>query len=160
MSGILFGVGVGPGDPELMTLKGIRVLAQVPVIAYPAPEGGTSFARAIAAPHIPEGRTEIALATPMVPGLSPHHESYDRHAETLAAHLAAGRDVAVLCEGDPFLYGSFVQLFERLASRFAVEIVPGISSLLAGPAQAKFPLVARAESLAVIPATLSEDEIA
>ena len=158
--GTLFGIGVGPGDPELMTLKGIRVLARAPVIAYPAPEGGASLARAIAAPHIPSGRIEIALAIPMVPGLSPHHESYARHAEILAGHLAAGKDVAVLCEGDPFLYGSFVQLFERLASRFPVEVVPGISSLLAGPAQARFPLATRAESLAVIPATLAEDEIA
>lgn len=158
--GTLYGVGVGPGDPELMTLKGIRVLARAAVIAYPAPEGGASFARAIAAPHIPSGRIEIALAIPMVPGLSPHHESYARHAETLAVHLAAGKDVAVLCEGDPFLYGSFVQLFERLAPSFPVEVVPGISSLLAGSAQARFPLVMRAESLAVIPATLSEDEIA
>jgi cobalt-precorrin 5A hydrolase/precorrin-3B C17-methyltransferase len=160
MSGILYGIGVGPGDPELMTLKGIRVLARVPVIAYPAPEGGASLARAIAAPHIPEGKIEVELPTPMVPGLSPHHESYDRHAEALSVHLAAGKDVAVLCEGDPFLYGSFVQLFERLAPRFPVEVVPGISSLLAGPAQAKFPLAVRAESLAVIPATLPEDEIA
>ncbi|MCC7016194.1 MAG: precorrin-3B C(17)-methyltransferase [Rhodospirillales bacterium] len=160
MSGILHGIGVGPGDPELMTLKGIRVLARVPVIAYPAPEGGASLARAIAAPHIPSGRIELPLATPMVPGLSPHHESYDRHAEALAAHLAAGKDVAVLCEGDPFLYGSFVQLFERLSARFPVEVVPGISSLLAGPAEAKFPLAVRAESLAVIPATLPEEEIA
>ena len=158
--GTLFGIGVGPGDPELMTLKGIRVLARVPVIAYPAPEGGASFARAIAAPHIPSGRIEIALAIPMVPGLSPHHESYARHAEALSRHLAAGKDVAVLCEGDPFLYGSFVQLFERLAPSFPVEVVPGISSLLAGSAQAKFPLATRAESLAVIPATLSGDEIA
>lgn len=160
MSGILYGIGVGPGDPELMTLKGIRVLARVPVIAYPAPEGGASLARAIAAPHIREGRIELPLATPMVPGLSPHHESYDRHAEALAAHLAAGKDVAVLCEGDPFLYGSFVQLFERLSTRFPIEVVPGISSLLAGPAEAKFPLAVRAESLAVIPATLPEEEIA
>ena len=160
MSGTLYGIGVGPGDPELMTLKGIRVLAQVPVIAYPAPEGGASLARAIAAPHIPPGRIEIALPIPMVAGLSPHHESYARHADTLAGHLAAGKDVAVLCEGDPFLYGSFIQLFERLAGHFPVEVVPGISSLLAGPAEARFPLAVRAESLAVLPATLTESEIA
>ena len=160
MSGTLFGLGVGPGDPELLTLKARRIIAAAPVIAYPAPEGGASFARAIAAPHIPAGKVELALEVPMVPGLSPHHPSYDRHAESLAAHLAAGRDVALLCEGDPFLFGSFIQIFERLADRFAVEIVPGVSSVMAAAAAARMPLAARADSFVLIPATLGEDEIA
>ncbi|MBM3565149.1 MAG: precorrin-3B C(17)-methyltransferase [Alphaproteobacteria bacterium] len=158
--GILYGIGVGPGDPELLTLKARRLIAAAVVVAYPAPEGGSSFARAIAAPHIPPGKIEVALEVPMVPGLSPHHPSYDRHAETLAAHLAAGRDVALLCEGDPLLFGSFIQMLERLAPRFTVEVVPGVSSILAGAAAAGLPLAVRAESFAVVPATLAEDEIA
>ena len=160
MSGTLFGLGVGPGDPELLTLKARRIIAAAPVLAYPAPEGGASFARAIAAPHIPAGKIEMALEVPMVPGLSPHHPSYDRHAERIAVHLAAGRDVALLCEGDPFLFGSFIQIFERLAARFTVEIVPGVSSVMAAAAAARMPLAARADSFALIPATLPEDEIA
>lgn len=159
MSGILFGLGVGPGDPELLTVKAQRILAAAPVIAYPAPEGGASFARAIADAHIPAGKIEVPLETPMVPGLSPHHPSYDRHAESLAAHLAAGRDVALLCEGDPLLFGSFIQVFERLADRFAVTIVPGVSSVTAAAAVAHIPLAARADSFALIPATLAEDDI-
>ena len=158
--GRLYGLGVGPGDPELLTLKAHRILQSVPVIAYPAPADGTpSLARAIAAPHIPAGRAEIAILTPMTPGNFPAAEVYDRYAGEISAHLEAQRDVAVLCEGDPFLYGSFMYLFERLADRFGVEVVPGVSSLGACAARAGLPLVSRNQTLAVLPATLDEDDL-
>jgi len=157
MSGRLYGVGVGPGDPELMTLKAVRVLAQTPVIAYPAPAfengGGESSARKIAAAHIPAGRTEIAIRVPMRPGPEPA-SVYDDAAEAIAAHLDAGRDVAVLCEGDPLFYGSFAYLHDRLADRFPTTIVPGVSSLTACAASANRALVRRDQTLAVLPATL------
>ena len=130
MSGRFYGIGVGPGDPELMTLKAVRILAAVPVIAYPAPDPGESAARAIAAAFIPAGRAEIAIRVPMRPGRMPV-EVYDRAAEEIAVHLEAGRDVGVLCEGDPFFYGSFMYLHDRLAGQFACTIVPGVTSLTA-----------------------------
>jgi len=117
VSGRLYGVGVGPGDPELMTLKAVRILAEVPVIAYPAPNSGESSARAIAEKFIPAGRTEIAVRVPMRVGPVPL-EAYEQAADDIAAHLDAGRDVAVLCEGDPFFYGSFITCTMRWRGGF------------------------------------------
>lgn len=159
MSGTLFGLGIGPGDPDLVTLKARDVLTRAPVIAYPAPEGGTSLVRAIAAPHVPDGRIEIVISTPMSVDRFPVDEVYDRYAAEIAGHLEAGRDVAILCEGDPFLYGSFMYLFERLAGSHRAEVVPGVSSLNAVAAAAGAPLVSRNEVLSVLPATLPEDEL-
>src|SRR5512134_3643154 len=99
-SGTLYGLGIGPGDSDLITVKARDILARVPVIAYPAPQGGESLVRAIAAPHVPAGRIEIVIETPMAVERFPAREVYDRYATILAAHLAAGRNVAVLCEGD------------------------------------------------------------
>lgn len=160
MSGRLYGIGVGPGDPELLTLKAVRLVAEAGVIAYPAPADGTdSMARAIAAPHIPAGKTEIVIETPMVPGQFPANDVYDRYADEIADHLKAGRDVAVLCEGDPFLYGSFMYLFGRLAGDFPCEVVPGVSSLGACAARAGQPLVSRNQVLAIVPAPLDEADL-
>ena len=159
MSGTLYGIGVGPGDPELLTLKAYRLLRAAPVLAYPAPERGPSLARAIAAPHLNGARTEIAIRMPMVSARFPAREVYDRAAEELGGHLEAGRDVAVLCEGDPFFYGSFMFLFGRMAERFRVEVVPGVSSLTACAAVLGAPLAARNDVLAVLPAPLPEGEL-
>ncbi len=158
MTGRLYGIGVGPGDPELMTLKAVRILRAVPVIAYPAPDPGESAARAIAAEFIPAGRTEVAIRVPMRPGKMPV-EIYDRAADELAAHLQAGRDVGVLCEGDPFFYGSFMYLHDRLAGRFPCTIVPGVTSLTACAAASGRPLVRRDDVLSVLPATLPDAEL-
>jgi precorrin-2/cobalt-factor-2 C20-methyltransferase len=159
MSGVAWGLGVGPGDPELITLKAARILKAAPVIAYPAPEAGDSLARAIAAPHLPGGQIEIVVRTPMSADRFPAQEVYDRAAAEIGPHLETGRDVAVLCEGDPFFYGSFMYLFARLALRWRVEIVPGVSSLTACAAAARAPLAARHDVLTVIPATLPEAEL-
>jgi precorrin-2/cobalt-factor-2 C20-methyltransferase len=154
MSGTVYGIGVGPGDPELMTLKGARLLNACPVIAYPAPETGDSLARRIAAPHVPDTATEIIIRTPMSIDRFPAEEVYDRAAREIGAHLAADRDVAVLCEGDPFFYGSFMYLFARLAEQWPVEVVPGVSSLMACAATLGAPLAARNDVLSVLPAPL------
>ena len=159
MNGTLYGLGVGPGDPELLTLKAYRILQRVPVIAYPAPQGGESLVRAIAAPHIAEGKTEIVMEIAMAPGDFPAHGAYDRYARTLAGHLGEGRDVAVLCEGDPFFYGSFMYLYERLAGDYPARVVPGVSSLGACAAAAGLPLASRAQSVSILPAPLPEDEL-
>ena len=156
MSGTFHGLGVGPGDPELMTLKAVRILRSLSVVAYPAPEDGPSFARSVVASHLSPAQTEIAIRVPMTRSLAPAQAVYDRAATEIAKHLEAGRDVGVLCQGDPFFYGSFIQLFERLAPRFPTQVVPGVSSLMACAAAAHVPLVTRDEVLTVVPATLAE----
>lgn len=158
-TGRLYGLGVGPGDPELLTLKALRILQAVGVIAYPAPDTGTSFARAIVAPHLPGGQEEIAITVPMRIERFPAAEVYDGAAEEIAARLDSGLDVAVLCEGDPFFYGSFMYLFERLAARYQAEIVPGISSVMAAAAASHRPLAARNDILTIAPGPLDDSEL-
>jgi len=157
--GRLYGVGVGPGDPELLTLKAVRLLREVPVIAYPTPEHSDSFARAIAADWIRGHQREITIRFPTRPGPLPI-AIYDAAAAALAAELDRGHDVVLLCQGDPFFYGSFINVFTRLAGRYPIEIVPGVCSLTACAAAAALPLVSRDETIAVIPATLDEAELA
>jgi precorrin-2/cobalt-factor-2 C20-methyltransferase len=157
--GILYGVGVGPGDPDLITLKGHRILQSVPVIAWPAPLEGDSMARTIAAPHLPGGQTEIPIRMPLVSERFPAEAVYDRAAEEIGGHLAAARDVAVLCEGDPFVYGSFMYIFARLAERFPVRVIPGVSSLTAGAAAMGLALASRNDVLSVLPAPMAEEEL-
>src|SRR6516164_1105513 len=125
MPGRLFGIGVGPGDPELLTLKALRLLRAAPVVAYPAPEQGDSFARSIVAIWLNVGQREIAIRIPMQPS-APPAVIYDAAAAKLAIELDHGDDVALLCQGDPLFYGSFVHLFTRLAGRYRIEIVPGV----------------------------------
>ena len=158
-SGTLYGLGIGPGDPDLITLKALKILKSVPVVAYPAPETGDSLARTIAAPHLSGDQTEIVIRTPMTPGNFPADDVYDRYAAEISSHLDEGRDVAVLCEGDPFLYGSFMYIFARLAGDHDVQVVPGVSSLGAVAACAGRPLVSRNQVLTIVPAPLDEDEL-
>jgi len=143
----------------LLTLKALRLLRAAHVVAYPAPERGDSFVRSIVAIWLEEGQREIAIRIPMQPGLPPT-AIYDAAAAELAIELDRGGDVALLCQGDPLFYGSFVHLFARLADRYLIEIVPGVPSIAACAAAASTPLVTRDEVLTVIPATLGETEIA
>jgi precorrin-2/cobalt-factor-2 C20-methyltransferase len=159
LTGRLYGLGIGPGDPDLITLKALKLLRAAPVLAYPAPERGESLARAIVAQHLPGTQTEVAIRMPIVAERFPARAVYDSAATELGAHLRAGRDVAVLCEGDPFFYGSFMYLFGRMAERFPVEVVPGVSSLTACAAVLGAPLAARNDVLVVLPATLDAGEL-
>ncbi|WP_412049563.1 precorrin-2 C(20)-methyltransferase [Hoeflea sp. Naph1] len=159
MSGKLYGLGLGPGDPDLITLKAHKILQGVPVIAWPAPDTGPSFARAIAAPHLPGGQVEIPIVMPMRTERFPAREVYDKASVEISAHLDAGRDVAVLCEGDPFFYGSFMYLYERLALGYDTEVVPGVSSMMAAASAAGRPLAARNDVLSVVPGPLSDEEL-
>jgi precorrin-2/cobalt-factor-2 C20-methyltransferase len=155
----IYGVGVGPGDPELVTLKAVRIARAAPVLAFPAPESGESLARRIMAPHLQGTRTEIAIRMPISTDRFPVNQVYDAAAEAIAAHDAAGRDVAILCLGDPFFYGSFMYLFARLAERARVEIVPGVTSISAASAQLGFPLASRSDVMSVVPALLDDAAI-
>ncbi len=159
MTATLYGIGIGPGDAELLTLKAVRLIREAPVLAWPAPLDGEGLARTIAASHIPPGKTEIAIRMGFTVDRDGTEAAYDRAAEEIAAHLDAGRDVAVLCEGDPFFFGSFIYLFARLSPRFAVEVVPGVSSIMAASADLQSPLSAWDDGVAIIPATRSEAEI-
>jgi precorrin-2/cobalt-factor-2 C20-methyltransferase len=155
MSARLYGLGVGPGDPELVTLKALRLLQAAPVVAYPAPEAGASFARGIVAQWLDRGQREIAIRFPMRPG-SPPEAIYDDAAARLSAVLDEGDDIAFLCQGDPLFYGSFAGIYLRLAPRYPVTIVPGVSSLTACAAASGLPLAQRDAAISVIPATLDE----
>lgn len=159
MSGTLYGIGVGPGDPELLTLKAHRILGMVSVVAYPAPDDGVSFARAIVSEYLKEDQQEIPIVIPMRVERFPAANVYDAAAKEIAKCLAEGKDVAVLCEGDPFFYGSFMYLFERLAGDYNCEIIPGVSSLMASASALKRPLAARNDILTVLPAPLEDDVI-
>jgi len=160
MSGRVFGLGVGPGDPDLITVKALARLRAAPVVAYPAPEHGKSFARAIVARYLSPAQIELPIAMPLDAARFPAASVYGGAAAAIAAHLGAGRDVAVLCQGDAFFYGSFMYLFARLAAAHPVEIVPGVSSLAAAAAAAHAPLAARSDVLVVLPATLGDADLA
>jgi precorrin-2/cobalt-factor-2 C20-methyltransferase len=159
MKGTLYGIGLGPGDPELITLKALRILRGVKVVAYPAPDSGPSLARQIAAPYIADGQTELEFSVPMRGDRTPAQGAYDEAVKLIAAHLDTGADVAVLCEGDPFFYSSFMYVFERLSGRYRAEIVPGVSSVMASAAALGRPLAARNDRFTVIPAPLDDAAI-
>ncbi len=163
MSGILYGVGLGPGDPDLVTIKAAGILADAPVIAYVTPlrngKAQPSFARSIAEPHLKDVIVEIPIPIAMLDDPGPGQLAYDEAARDIAAHLEAGRDVAVLCEGDPLLFGSFMYVLERLKDDHEIITVPGISALSATAAAANKPLVSRHQSMAIVPATLGEEAI-
>jgi precorrin-2 C20-methyltransferase / precorrin-3B C17-methyltransferase len=168
MAGRLRGVGVGPGDPELITIKARNAIESADLIAYPGAEHGRSVARRIAAPYIAAGQLELALRYPLTTGETDHpggyegavSEFYDDCAAQLAAHLDAGRDVAVLCEGDPFMYGSYMYLHDRLSDRYECEVIPGVTSFSAAAAAAGAPLVRRDDVLTILPGTLPSDVLA
>lgn len=158
LSGTLYGVGVGPGDPELLTLKAVRILQSVPVVAYPATPQGSAQARDIAAEWL-TGKREIPITMPCMLDRGPVNKGYDEAAVVIAEELATGRDVAILCEGDPLFYGSFSYLLQRLGDRFPCVVIPGINSVSAAAAAAATPLITGEQRLTVIPATAGDVEL-
>ena len=164
-TGRLFGVGVGPGDPELITIKAQRVLRQAQVIAYPCARHGQSNARSIVCAELIHGQVELPMMYPVTTEQTDHpggyevalSQFYDEMAEQIKDHLADGRDVAILCEGDPFFYGSYMYLHDRLAHRFSTQVIPGVASIMGAAAQLGTPLVRRDAEFTVLPVTLTED---
>ncbi len=159
MTGVLYGVGLGPGAPDLMTLRAARLIEGATVVAYPTLAGAASFARSIAAELIGPDVQEIVMDVPMSVERAPAQDAYDKGAAEIAAALDAGQDVVCLCEGDPFFYGSFMYLFARLSDVYQVEVVPGVTSVTACAARAGMPLAARNERLTVLPGPLPKDEL-
>ncbi|WP_309736699.1 precorrin-2 C(20)-methyltransferase [Chamaesiphon sp. OTE_75_metabat_556] len=154
-TGKLYGIGVGPGDPELLTLKAYRLLQAAPVVAYQAATDHQSVARSIVAPYLKGDQIEVCFNFPRALDPEAAYELYSEAIKPIAAHLGAGRDVVVLCAGDPLFYGSFMYLFTRLADRFITEIVPGISSPMAAAAAIGMPLCYQNDVFSVLAGTLS-----
>ena len=167
MTGTLHVVGTGPGDPELLTLRAVRLLGNVPVVAYFAKRGRTGHAHSIAAAHIPAGTEKLRFEYPYtteIPVEDPRYEPaltgfYAESAGLLAQRLELGADVALLCEGDPFFYGSAMYLFDRLAARFPTAITPGITAMGGCWGQARLPMTHGDDVLTVLPGTMPEGEM-
>lgn len=166
-AGRLYGVGVGPGDPELMTLKAARILSEAPVIAYFCKKGRRGHARTIVEGRLRADAIEVELAYPMTIEVASADTVYraaltgfyEESAARLAAHLDAGRDVAVIAEGDPFFYGSFMPVFHRLAPLYATEVVPGVTGMSACWTRAGAPITYGDDVLTVVPGTLAEEAL-
>ncbi|RKT54001.1 precorrin-3B C(17)-methyltransferase [Saccharothrix australiensis] len=165
MTGRLYGVGVGPGDPELVTVKAARLIGEADVVVFHSARHGRSVARRIAEPYLRGDQVEEQLVYPVTTEDSDDYQGeidafYAESAARLAAHLDAGRTVVVLAAGDPFFYGSYMHLHKRLADRYPAEVVPGVTSVSAGAAVLGRPLVERDEVLTVLPGTLPAEVLA
>ncbi|MFF8950741.1 precorrin-2 C(20)-methyltransferase [Streptomyces sp. NPDC014940] len=167
MSGKLYGVGLGPGDPSLMTVRAVEVIAEADVVAYHSARHGRSIARSIAAQHIRADHIEEALVYPVTTETTDHpggykgamEEFYAEASARLASHLDAGRTVAVLAEGDPLFYGSYMHMHKRLVDRYDTEVIPGVTSVSAAAARLGAPLAEGEEVLTILPGTLPEEEL-
>lgn len=161
-SGILFGVGVGPGDPELLTMKAYRLLQTVDVICYLIGPRGSSQAKDIA--HLAlEARTkpviEIAIEMPMSTERTLANKAYDEGSKNIRKYLDAGKDVVFLCEGDPLFFGSFSYLLDRLRDTHTCQVVPGISSVNASASALVQALTVLQESFVVVSGRHSDQQI-
>ena len=168
MSGTLYGVGLGPGDPELVTVKAARVIGEADVVAYHSARHGRSIARRIAEPYLRPGQIEEHLIYPVTTETTDHPGGYDgamqdfytAAADRIAGHLEQGRNVALLAEGDPLFYSSYMHMHTRLTRRFDAVIVPGVTSVSAASAATGIPLVTGDEVLSILPGTLPVAELA
>jgi len=166
--GVLYGVGLGPGDPELVTVKAARLISAADVVAYHSARHGRSVARSIAEPYLRDGQVEEQLVYPVTTEATDHpggyegamEEFYATAAARLMAHLVAGRDVVLLAEGDPLFYSSYMHMHKRISGRFRTEIVPGVTSVSAASAALAMPLVEGDDVLAVLPGTLGREQLA
>ena len=165
--GRLFGLGVGPGDPELITLKALRLLKSAPVVAYHAAKGKKGNALTIVEEYLSPEQILVPLIYPVTTEKLPAHMDYEQIvsdfygeiAGTIASHLDRGQDVAVIAEGDPFFYGSFMYIHDRLADRYETQVVPGVCSVLGASAVLGAPLVYRNQTLSVLSGVMSAEEL-
>jgi precorrin-2/cobalt-factor-2 C20-methyltransferase len=166
-TGRLIGVGTGPGDPELLTLKAVRALSEADVLAHFAKRGNAGNARAIIGAHARPDWIELPLLYPVTTEIDRNDDAYkaqilafyEESADAVAAHLQTGRTVAVLSEGDPLFYGSYMHLHVRLAHRFPTEVIPGVTAMSGCWSQAGLPIVQGDDVLTVLPGTMAEVEL-
>jgi precorrin-2/cobalt-factor-2 C20-methyltransferase len=157
-------LGLGPGDPELMTVKAARIIATAGVVAFFAKRGCTGHARSIVDGQLRDTVEELRFEYPFTTEVAVEHpryladmgDFYEDCAATLSARLQAGQDVALLCEGDPFLYGSAMYLFDRLRPVHAAEVVPGVTGMSGCWTRANAPMAHGDDVLSVMPGTLDE----
>jgi precorrin-2/cobalt-factor-2 C20-methyltransferase len=162
VTGRLYGIGLGPGDPELLTLKALRLIQAAPVVSYFAKAGRRGNARAIVDQFMTGAAEEIPLYYPMTTEhafdspvyVSVLAEFYATAVATLSAHLDAGRDVALLAEGDPLFYGSFMHLYIRLRERYSATVVPGVTGMAGCWSVAGEPMTWGDDTMSVLPGTL------
>ena len=165
--GRLIGVGVGPGDPDLLTIKAVRALEAADVIAHFAKAGNASNARTTVTQFLRPGLTELPLLYPITTereSTDPEYRSaiqgfFDEAATTVAAHLDAGQTVAVLSEGDPLFFGSYMHLHVRLMKRYPTDVIPGVTAMSGCWSAAGLPIAQGDDVLTVLPATLDEEEL-
>jgi precorrin-2/cobalt-factor-2 C20-methyltransferase len=163
----LIGIGVGPGDPGLVTLNAIAALKAADTVAHFAKAGNESNARAIAACHLKDGVEELALLFPVtteIPKTDAAYRKairafYDGAATQIAARLDAGKVVAVIAEGDPLFYGSYMHLHVRLAPRYQTEIVAGVTGMSGCWSAIGTPIAQGDDVFTVLPGTLPEYEL-
>ena len=167
VKGRLSGVGTGPGDPELLTLKAVRALQEADVVAFFCKKGGNGNARAIVDAHLRPGTIEMPLVYPVTVEThkdeaayqGPIADFFDRSATAIASYLDEGRNVAVLSEGDPLFYGSYMHLHVRLAHLYPTEVVAGITAMSGCWSMTGLPLVQGDDILSILPGTLPEDTL-
>ncbi|MGN6722963.1 MAG: precorrin-3B C(17)-methyltransferase [Marmoricola sp.] len=168
MAGSFTIVGIGPGDPELITIKAARLISEADVVAFHAGVRKQSHARRIAADLIPATAVEEELRYPVTTGSTAHPggyvgamaDFYEECESRLSAHLDSGRDVVLLAEGDPLFYGSSMYLHDRFKDTYETSVVPGVPAFAAATAAVSAPLVRQTDVLTVLPGTLPEHELA
>ncbi|MND29598.1 Precorrin-2 C(20)-methyltransferase [compost metagenome] len=168
IKGKLTGVGTGPGDPELMTLKAVRAINEADVVAFFCKKGSTGNGRTIVEAHIRPGTIELPLVYPVTIEThkdeadykNPINDFFDRSAEEIAAYLDAGKNVAVLSEGDPLFYGSYMHLHLRLKDLYQADVIAGVTAMSGCWSMTGLPLVQGDDILSVLPGTLSEEKLA
>jgi precorrin-2/cobalt-factor-2 C20-methyltransferase len=166
--GRLIGVGTGPGDPDLLTVKAIKALEKADVVAYFAKAGRHGNGRSVVDGLLRKDVELLPLYYPVTTEIDRHHDDYKRQitafydasAVAVAGHLDGGRTVAVLSEGDPLFYGSYMHLHVRLAQRYPTEVIPGITAMSGCWSLAGLPIVQGDDVLSVLPGTMEEGELA
>lgn len=165
--GQLYGIGVGPGDPELVTVKAVKYIEKADIIAFPTAKGASGNAKRTIEPYITQSHQLMSLTYPVTAGPVADSETYlplmknfyDSTAQEMKAELLKGKNIAIICAGDPFIFGSYMYWHARLVDEFETTVIPGISSILAAPVELGKPLCHREDVVSIIPATLSEDEL-
>jgi len=160
MSGKLIGIGIGPGDIDLVTVKAMDALLTAPVVAHMHATGKPGIAIEMVRGVLKEDVVELAIPVPMVADEDMRRAAYDAALPELTAHLDAGRDVAFVCEGDALFYGSFQYVHDRLGRDYETHIIPGVTSVSAAAATAGVGLVRGDETFQALPATLSDGALA
>lgn len=161
MSGIgkVYGVGVGPGDRELLTLKAVRHIQQADVVAYVINHRGESMAKTIASTYFNPIAVELPIYVPMAEDRTGAQQAYRQAVQHILNHVQQNRQVVVLCLGDPFFYASFIYLFALLKNHCPIEIIPGITAIQTAAALSLTPLAMGNDSMAILAAPLAQSQL-